>query len=85
MFFQVPFWWAYIQWESDYIRRALCQGYTCLQINAGTARKTIFSFSGRPEKMVFPKKLRWNVIFLVLLEKMIFPFSENMILHLDGK
>ena len=47
-----------------------------------TARKTIFSFSGRPEKMVFLKKLRWNMIFLVLLGKMIFPFPENMILHL---
>ena len=32
----------------------------------GTARKTIFSFSGRPEKMIFPKKVRWNMIFLVL-------------------
>ena len=52
---------------------------------AYTARKTIFSFSGRPEKMVFPK-LRWNMIFLVLscivLLLMIFLFPENMILHL---
>ena len=50
-----------------------------------TARKTIFSFSGRPEKMVFPKKLRWNMIFLVLLGKMIFIFPENMILHVRWK
>ena len=85
MFFQVPFWWAYIQWESDYIRRALRQGYTCLQITAGTARETIFSFSGRPEKMVFPKKLRWNMIFLVLLGKMIFLFPANMTLHVRQK
>ena len=45
-----------------------------------TTRKTIFSFSRRPEKIVFPKKLRWNMIFLVLSGKMIFLFTENMIL-----
>ena len=50
-----------------------------------TARKTTFSFSRRPEKMVFPKKLRWNMIFLVLLGKMIFLFPENMILHFKRK
>ena len=53
--------------------------------NDSTAWKTISSFSGRPEKMVFPKKLRWNMIFLVLSRKMIFPFPENMILHLRRK
>ena len=50
-----------------------------------TARKTIFSFSRRPEKMVFPKKSRWNMIFLVLLGKIMFLFLENMILTLGGK
>ena len=50
-----------------------------------TARKTIFSFSGRPEKIVFPKKLRWNMIFLVLLGKMIFLFPENMTLRVRRK
>ena len=50
-----------------------------------TARKTIFSFSGRPEKMVFPKNMIWNMIFLVLSGKMIFLFSENMILHVRRK
>ena len=50
-----------------------------------TARKTIFSFSRCPEKMVFPKKLRWNMIFLVLSGKMIFLFPENMILHVRRK
>ena len=50
-----------------------------------TARKTIFSFSRRPEKMVFPKKLCWNMIFLVLSGKMIFLFPENMILHVRRK
>ena len=50
-----------------------------------TARKTIFSFSRRPEKMVFPKQLRWNMIFLVSSRKMIFLFPENMILPPDGK
>ena len=56
-----------------------------LQFLWTTARKTIFSFSRRPEKMVFPKKLRWNMIFLVLSGKMIFLFPENMILHLRRK
>ena len=50
-----------------------------------TARKTIFSFSGSPENMVFPKKLRRNMIFLVLSGKMIFLFPENMILHVRWK
>ena len=35
--------------------------------------------------MVFPKKLRWNIIFLVLLGKIMFFFPKNMILTLDGK
>ena len=35
--------------------------------------------------MVFPKKSRWNMIFLVLLGKTIFLFPENMILHLRRK
>ena len=64
-----------------------CQGNIFLHQNhvIYTARKTIFSFSRRPEKMVFPKKLRWNMIFLVLSGKMIFLFPENMILHLRRK
>ena len=37
-----------------------------------TTLETIFSFSRRPEKMVFPKKSRWNMIFLVLSGKIIF-------------
>ena len=45
-----------------------------------TARKTIFSFSKCFEKIVFPNKLHWNMIFLVLPGKMIFLFPENMIL-----
>ena len=49
------------------------------------ARKTIFSFSRQPEKMVFPKKSCWNMIFLVLSGKIMFPFPENMILHLRRK
>ena len=35
--------------------------------------------------MVFSKKSCWNMIFLVLSGKMIFPFPENMILHLRRK
>ena len=41
-----------------------------------TARKTIFSFSRRPEKMIFPKRFPWNMIFLVLSGKMIFFFPK---------
>ena len=39
----------------------------------------MFSFSRHPEKMVFPKNLGWNMIFLILSGKMIFLFPENMI------
>ena len=49
------------------------------------ARKTIFSFSGSPEKIVFPKKLRLNMIFLVSSGKVIFLFPKNMILPLGRK
>ena len=42
-----------------------------------TAQKTIFYFSKCSEKMVFLKRLHWNIIFLVLLGKMIF-FREKM-------
>ena len=48
-----------------------------------TALKTIFSFSRRPEWWSFQKKSRWNMIFLVLSRKVIFP--ENIILPPDGK
>ena len=50
-----------------------------------TARKTIFSFSKCSEKMIFPKKLHWNMIFLVSSGKMIFLFPENMILFFRRK
>ena len=50
-----------------------------------TARKAIFSFSRRPEKMVFPKKSCWNMIFLVLSGKIMFPFPKNVIFHLRRK
>ena len=59
--------------------------YECPSHFLTTARKTIFSSSGRPEKMVFPKKLWWNMIFLVLSGKMIFLFPENMILFFRRK
>ena len=54
-------------------------------LNIITARKTIISFFRRPEKMFFPKKSRWNIIFLVLSGKIIFIFPKNMILHLRRK
>ena len=47
--------------------------------------ENLFFFFGRPEKMVFPKKLGWNMIFLVLPGKMIFLFPKNMILHVRRK
>ena len=47
--------------------------------------KTIFSFSKCSEKMVVPKKLHWNMIFLLLLGKMIFLFPENIILFFRQK
>ena len=50
-----------------------------------TARKTISSFSRHPEKIIFLKNLRWNMIFLVLSGKMTFLFPENIILHLKWK
>ena len=55
------------------------------EITPRTARKTTFYFSRRPKKMVTPKKLRWNMILLVLSGKMIFLFPENMILPLRRK
>ena len=42
--------------------------------------KTIFSFSKCFEKVVFPKKPHWNLIFIILSGKMIFLFPENLIL-----
>ena len=47
--------------------------------------ETIFSFFKSPEKMGFLKRLFGNIIFFVLLEKMIFLFPENMILPLRRK
>ena len=42
-----------------------------------TARKIKFSFCNCSEKIVFPKKSHWNMIFLVLSGKMIFLFPRN--------
>ena len=50
-----------------------------------TLRKTIFFFSKCSEEMVFPKKLHWNMIYLVLSGKMIFLFPKNMILFFRRK
>ena len=41
-------------------------------LQRNTAWKAIFSISRRPEKMVFPKELRWNIIFFKLSGNMIF-------------
>ena len=48
-------------------------------------KKPYFIFFKCSEKMVFPKKLRWNMIFLVLLGKIIFLFGENIILFFREK
>ena len=53
-----------------------------------TARKTIFSFSNRPEKMVFPKKSRkifiiWSLSYC--WERSCFFFSKIWSYTLDGK
>ena len=52
-----------------------------------TARKTICSFSKCSEKMVFPKKLQWNIIFLVVLSRKLiyFFFPEIWYYSFDGK
>ena len=71
--------------KSQGCQNILCKICSETQEITDTTRKTIFSFSRRPEKMVFPKKSRWNMIFLVLSGKMIFLFPENMILHLRRK
>ena len=49
------------------------------------AQKTMFSFSKCSEKMVFPKKSRWNMTFLILSGKIIFLFPENIILFFKWK
>ena len=43
------------------------------------------SFFQTPWKIVFPKKLRWNMIFLVLSGKKIFFFTKIWSYPLDGK
>ena len=56
-----------------------------LFIEGFTAQKTVFSFSKCSEKMVFSKKVPWNMIFLVSSGKIIFLFNENMILFFRQK
>ena len=52
--------------------------YFFVNVVINTARKSIFSFSKCSEKMVFPKKSHWNMIFLLSSGKMAFLFPENM-------
>ena len=47
--------------------------------------KLLESKKRRPEKMAFPKESLWNMIFHVLLGKVIFVFLEDMILPLGRK
>ena len=60
-------------------------GVVLLQRLFYTARKTIFPFSKCSEKMVFPKQMHWNVIFLALSGKMILLFPENLIIFFRRK
>ena len=46
---------------------------------AHIAQKNIFSFSKCFEKMVFPEKSHWNMIFLVLSGRMTSLFPENIL------
>ena len=48
-------------------------------------RKPYFLIPDVLKRWLFQKKLCWNMIFLVLLGKMIFLFPENMILHVRRK
>ena len=50
-----------------------------------TARKNIFYFFKCSEKMLFPKKLGWNMIFLVLPGRWYFLFPKILSYSLDGK
>ena len=59
---------------------SLCHQHNSYQELSNTTQKTTLSSSGRPEVMVFPKKSRWNMIFLVLSGKVVFLFPENMVL-----
>ena len=58
--------------KSQGCQNILCKICSETQEITDTTRKTIFSFSRRPEKMVFPRKWRWNIIFLLLSGNMIF-------------
>ena len=53
-------------------------------LNVHCTKKYIFFFQ-MFEKMAFPKKLHWNMIFLVLSRKTIFLFPKNMTLFVRQK
>ena len=55
--------------------------------NCSLHEKSFFSFFKYSEKMVFPKKLHWNMTFLVLSGKMIFLLLDIILFFttLDGK
>ena len=66
-------------------------GQQCIKQNilplatANTAWKTIFSFSGRPEKMVFPKNCPGIWSFLYYRERRYYFFPKIWSYPLDGK
>ena len=53
--------------------------------NKSMHEKPYFLFPNVFKKMAFPKKMHWNMIFLVSSGKMIFLFPENMILFFRRK
>ena len=63
-------------------RRKVKDGLSPEQKKKPWGHDIFFKFS---EKMVFRKKLHWNMIFLVLSEKIIFLFHENMIIFVRPK
>ena len=71
---------------AKFLRTAFLTGHhRWLLFTKNTAEKTTFSFFKFSEKIIFPKKLRWNIIFLVLSGKMIFLFPQNIMLFFRRK
>ena len=76
--FGINFYWAHV---NGCFLALLCVFLWIVNIEyvvqwLGTAQKNIFSYSKCSEKIVFPKTLHWNMIFLVLSGKLVF-FSRK--------
>ena len=64
--------------------RAFSRVFSRISLSRHCTKNHIF-FLGTSWKDGLSKKMRWNMVFLVLLGKMIFLFPENMILHVGRK